>query len=609
MKTRIITNFFLLGMLAGVGGWYFYGDSSEKFSWSLPSAETLTQDFLSEPLIRLQRPIYNWKPEPARETVAGNFLSGYYAQNHGDWQSASEHFTTLSELDPANKEILKRAMILSLGVGDLDTASKSAKKLLDHDTADSIAMLVIAVRAIDTRNLENALQYLDDMPQGDITTFVKPLLRAWVQVGLDQEITETLDESTIHMYHRGLISVYLGNIDDAVEAAETILEQPALSLFEIERAADLYLLAGKKDKAKEWYEQIQSRGDSEAISDKIAALETDNKEMLNAMTGVSEITDVRQGVALSLYDMALILSREQSYTVTRLFTSMALALNDDITEAKLLLANALVKSGRYDEAVGYLSAIDESHPTYLPTMRYVAELLTEAERFDDARALLNDLFLNHNDVKSLIQIGDLYRRQENYAQALDAYNKAVSHMGDTIPDEFWYVLYGRGMAYEREGDWKKAETDLKAALVYRPNHPYLLNYLGYGWAEQGVELEKASELIEKAVQLKPTDGYIRDSLGWVLYMMGRYEESVVHLEKAIELLPYDPTINDHLGDAYWQVGRYIEAKYQWERAKNHKDEMADIERIEHKIKYGLTAQDMPHAVATDHNALEESGAR
>jgi len=145
------------------------------------------------------------------------------------------------------------------------------------------------------------------------------------------------------------------------------------------------------------------------------------------------------------------------------------------------------------------------------------------------------------------------------------------------------------MAYERQGDWSKAESDLKAALVYRPDHPYLLNYLGYGWADQGMNLDQALQMLERAVSLRPSDGYITDSIGWVNYMMGRYKDSVPYLERAVELLPYDPVINDHLGDAYWRVGRRHEAQFQWERAFNYAADDKLKAQLQQKLDTGLQA--------------------
>ena len=191
----------------------------------------------------------------------------------------------------------------------------------------------------------------------------------------------------------------------------------------------------------------------------------------------------------------------------------------------------------------------------------------------------------------MIDAGHIYRQKEDYESALILYNKVVKKLGGTVPEEYWYLLYARGMANEREGHWDDAVADLTAALEYRPNHPFILNYLGYGWADKGDKLDKSLEIIKKAASLQPRDGYIIDSLGWVYYRMGDYESAVNYLEKAVEYLPYDSTINDHLGDAYWQYGRKLEAKFQWERAFNYAEETETT--LKEKIQAKLDGRAVP----------------
>ena len=216
-------------------------------------------------------------------------------------------------------------------------------------------------------------------------------------------------------------------------------------------------------------------------------------------------------------------------------------------------------------------------------------MLEESGRSEEAIATLRSLYESENDLEPLIKIGDIYRRAEQFDAAIAAYDEAQAAIGeDNILPDYWHLYYVRGMALERNGNWERAEQDLQAALDFKPDQPYILNYLGYAWADQGKNLDKAREMIQKAAKLEPNDGYITDSLGWILYRDGEYKQAVKHLEKAVELLPYDPTINDHLGDAYWKVGRKLEAKFQWERAKNHiKDDEKLMAAIDHKLEQGL----------------------
>jgi Flp pilus assembly protein TadD len=147
-----------------------------------------------------------------------------------------------------------------------------------------------------------------------------------------------------------------------------------------------------------------------------------------------------------------------------------------------------------------------------------------------------------------------------------------------------------------------AEADLKKALGLFPEQPHVLNYLGYSWIDQGVNLDDGMRMIKRAVEQRADDGYIVDSLGWAHYRLGNVEEAVKQLERAVELKPEDPTINDHLGDAYWRVGRMLEARFQWSHARDLKPEPDDLVKIEEKLKFGLPDDTSSAAEAADKKA-------
>jgi Flp pilus assembly protein TadD len=217
-------------------------------------------------------------------------------------------------------------------------------------------------------------------------------------------------------------------------------------------------------------------------------------------------------------------------------------------------------------------------------------LLDEIGRTDEAVASLSALAAERPArADALIAMGDLLRGKERFAEAAAAYDKAFARV-TAIEPRHWALFYSRGIALERSNQWERAQADFLKALELNPDQPYVLNYLGYSWVEHGVNLDKALSMIETAVKLRPDDGYIVDSMGWVLYRLGRYDEAVPHLERAVELRPADATINDHLGDAYWRIGRETEARFQWQRALVFKPEPAEAREIETKIKRGLAAQ-------------------
>ena len=109
-------------------------------------------------------------------------------------------------------------------------------------------------------------------------------------------------------------------------------------------------------------------------------------------------------------------------------------------------------------------------------------------------------------------------------------------------------------------------------------------------------------MIRRAVEQRPDDGYIVDSLGWAYFRTSNYDDAVKNLERAVELKPEDPTINDHLGDAYWKVGRFLEAAFQWSHARDLKPDKDELERIEAKLKSGFIDENSSNAEAAKRKA-------
>jgi Flp pilus assembly protein TadD len=183
-------------------------------------------------------------------------------------------------------------------------------------------------------------------------------------------------------------------------------------------------------------------------------------------------------------------------------------------------------------------------------------------------------------------LGNIERERKDFTGCGDAYTKAVATVAKPEKSN-WVMFYFRGICYERSNQWPKAEADMKKALELYPDQPLVLNYLGYSWVDKGVHLEEGMDMIRRAVEQRPDDGYIVDSLGWAYFRTGNYDEAVKNLERAVQLKPDDPTINDHLGDAYWRVGRLLEAHFQWSQAVDFKPDPDELATLQKKLKDGL----------------------
>lgn len=526
---------------------------------------------------------------PPIKGFAGKFLASHYAQTSYDWETAARYLDQVLVHDPDNFDLIKRSMVLAMGTGDSAAAALRAQEMLLLEPTNGFARLIVAVDALAREAYDEARTALHALPDGDMTAFAKPLLLGWTEVAEGKLEVSGLAPVPMHLYHGALMAHVTGSKEPARSFAGQIMQIKGLTQNEAMRVADILAAIGDNDKAQGLYQglKLQEGADESAIDRKIEALGSADEAVRRMAFPPLQITNAQKGAALALYDMAAILYQEESDSSAKLFAQMAIAVDPELTEGRLLLAQTMVRNERFEEAITILKTVPDDHPSYLESQRQAAQLLSEAGRRDDALAMMESLYKKYNDIEALIRIGDIHRYAEDYAAALKAYNRAAKVIGPDVPEEYWHLLYARGMVNEREGHWKDAVADLKAAVEYRPNHPYLLNYLGYGWADKGENLEESLEMIRRAVALRPLDGYITDSLGWVLYRMNRFEEAVPHLERAVELLPYDATINDHLGDAYWRVGRKMEARFQWRRALNSDADEELQAQIEKKLKSGM----------------------
>lgn len=518
---------------------------------------------------------------------AGTYLSSHFAQNQSNWVQAADMIDRLLDHDPDNFELVRQSMVLAAAAGEFDLAAERAAALLKSNNADPLSSLIVATRALQRHDYKSAVATLQSIPSNDMNAFVTPLFLGWAHAGQGIAKTDIMKGSSIHAYHGGLIAYALKLPGAAIAGfARAILVPGSLNAQDAERAADLMTLAGQdKDAAKLYQSLIDQDAGSDRIAKKLNAI--GNRPIPAALIPGVETADAGRAAGLALLDLANILYQEESNQSAIIFAQMALALNPDLMDARILIADLHARSNQIEQAITEYKSIPGDSPLYIHARHRAADFLARNSRYDEAIALLQDAYDSHKNPETLIRQGDLHRGAEHYTKALAIYDKVLDILPKPLPAKDWYILYARGMTLERLKRWPEAEKDLEAALALRPDHAHLMNYLAYGWADQGVNLDKALKMLEDAVSLNPEDGYIIDSLGWAHYKIGNFDEAIPYLERAVALMPYDPTVNDHLGDAYWRVGRKTEARYQWDRARLYTKDSTELKAIDTKIASGL----------------------
>ncbi len=536
------------------------------------------QKFVLDDLSQMQAPADD---DYIERTPTGSYLAGRFAQSNFDWETASKYFTDVLSSDPKNLELERRAMVLSMGAGQYKDALDHARAVIKSGETASLPQLFLTLETFKSGDYAQVLLDVDKIPEDGISQFIKPLLKSWASAGEKKVEIASLNKNVVHYYHAILIADYLDNTQALKALSTRDYSRLGLSVKSLAEIADIFKRHGLTAEANELVRNIPE----EALN----AVDKNDKKIETPLDGMSR----------ALFDMASVLYQDYPDSA-RLFAEMSLYLNPSMDDSRILMAHMAAQFKRYDEAIAIFNQIDDSKDPELSIKldRQIAELLVESGKTDQGIKVLKDIVDKTKSVDAQIQIGDIYRAQEDFNRALDEYNKAFKMLDNKITAKYWNLLYARGIANERLKNWAEAEKDLKSALALEPDQPYILNYLAYSWTDQGINLDEATRMIEKAVRLRPDDGYIVDSLGWVYYKQGKFTQAAEALDRAVELSPYDPTINDHLGDAYWQVGRKSEARFQWQRAMSFKPD-ADLEnQLQLKIENGLTQSSAAQAAGS-----------
>lgn len=517
-------------------------------------------------------------PPPAAERLSGAFLTGRFAAQEDDLAYASDAFLRALTLDPSSRELHQQAFLTALLAGRPE-AGRLAQGLTDNLSAQLYLVNADALSG----SWSSAEKRLAGVPRQGLAQVIQPLLVAWVQFGG-------------------------GRADAAMATLKPFIDAPRYRFVYSLHGALIADLAGRANDAARLYRQAQSefgaptlelarmvaswqarQGQLAEARSTLSATIALNPEMgialpaLSARPGERLIRNVTDGMAETYLMMAAALRQQEANDLSAVLLQLALQLRPDFTPARLLGADILEGSRHAAAALTLLAPVPESDPLIAVVQLRRAELQQQAGDSDAALATLDQAARDYpTRPEPWAMKGDLLRAGHRYGEAVTAYDEAIKRL-DAPGRLSWVLFYDRGVALERSKQWPRAEADFQKALELAPDQPYVLNYLGYSWTEQGRDLGAARAMIERAVRQRPNDGAIIDSLGWVMLRQGDVHGAVLALERAVELVPEDATVNGHLGDAYWAAGRQREALYQWRRAVTLNPEPEEATRLKARL--------------------------
>ena len=234
------------------------------------------------------------------------------------------------------------------------------------------------------------------------------------------------------------------------------------------------------------------------------------------------------------------------------------------------LVENYLENENYNIAKSLLNKFDKKDLVYYwYKLKKIAQIISKEQNSQQSLNYIEKKFNNYSDpsLKMLFDMGNIYKKNNEFKKSIKLYSLVLKKL-DKSSDSYAEILYRRGGSYERVGDYLNSDKDLIKSLSLKPDDPYVMNYLAYGWLERNYKIDEAVAMLNKAYQKKKNDPYIIDSVGWGHYLIEDYVNAEKFLQKAIELMPKDPIVNDHYGDVLWKLNRKLQAKYYWESAFN-----------------------------------------
>ena len=520
---------------------------------------------------------------PVPQTGTAALLIARYAASQQDMETAASAYVKALSFDPDNAELRQQTFITNL-LANTPATAELARSLPQNQAA----LLVQANEAARQGNWTQAQARFAALPRQGLFDLLRPMLVAWAETGAGRPeaalaLLRPLAEApsgprALYSLHAAMIADFAGQPVDTTRLLNIAQNELGGSNLQVIRIlAGLLAREGRMPEAEALIRGLLDAGGDLplAVPDLLAGLK--DRPVRNAVDGLGEV--YLAGAAA--------LRGQNANEFATLIMHLALDVRPDLTPARLLAAELESVARHPDNALKVLEPV-RSDDRLIALVRFRRALLLDVlDQHEGAMRAMEQLAREHpTRPEPQARLGGMLRAMKRFPEAIAAYDRAIALIPK--PDRRdWVLFYERGTAAERARDWARAEADFLRALELFPDQPFVLNYLGYSWTEQGRNLPRARQMIERAAAAQPNDGAILDSLGWVQLRQGDVQGAVKQLERAIELDSNDPTITSHLGDAYWAAGRKLEAQFQWRRALTLKPDPDDIVKLEAKLRDGL----------------------
>ena len=394
-----------------------------------------------------------------------------------------------------------------------------------------------------------------------------------------QRLVDVFPASFAGHFYMGKIHAERGRSNEAETAfKKALVLEPELEEGRFE-LLKIYKASGENDKARALYLELLDKNPSNTR----AAMELGLFYQKNGFPEEGEALLKDLGTR-SKQDSEIIRKIIQLYIDPKQYDDAIMVLEGmlkgvpDSSDLQYLAGISYDGKGDDDKAMAHFKRVTSDNRFYENAVVQISIRYQEQEKVTEAIAYIKKAIENNPDnPEFMLYLGSFYEEMKAYGDAETALKKGL----DIDPGHV-RIQFRLGVVYDKWGKKSESIASMQKVIALDPENANALNYLGYTYADMGTNLDEAESLIRKALKYKPDDGYITDSLGWVLFKKGLFQEALIYLEKAVKLTADDPIILEHLGDVYLQIQDKENALKYYQESLRIKTE--DTEKLKNKIR-------------------------
>ncbi len=480
--------------------------------FSLPASAQANQDYLD-------RAIYNL------------YATGTIRARFGDWAGALQDFERAYRLKPLSPELLTRYGESLWRNGRLTEAMKYAERAVMEDSSTADAWLILSEAALSRNDLAAADRYLSrrvDLKPDDLESRLK----------------------------LGFLREGVGNAEGVVDAFRGYpARRPGSAAAQFHLGVAYSRLDRKAEARQAFRSALRENPGYVDAAQNVAVLSEELGEDSEAIAAWGRVLEIDATREEALRRRIMLLMQAERFPEASADLQKLLRLNPDKDGAlRRLLAQIAVRTGELGVAARAMLGLADlrgNETGYLEVAIVAAQARTETDVL--TRALERAWSLGLRPEVGRLLLAAYLSMGDDTGAASVLHRLHAAHPGDTT------LLWSLGLIQHRLGNAVAAESAMLEVIERDPRNAGALNFVGYSWVDRNVELERAGEFIRRALDVEPENAEYIDSLGWLWFRLGRYNEAIAELEKARTLAPDEPVIGEHLGDVYSAVGRLEEA--------------------------------------------------